>query len=62
MNKQEKVEKYVDRLKYRTNWYLASGTDIAFKQLFDEMRDYYAFIHGETCPFHLLEKVKKKGD
>jgi hypothetical protein len=54
------TEKHVDNLLYRARRYLVTADDQSFKDLLSEMRIYWAYIHEETCPFHLLEKVKKK--
>ena len=59
---EEETKKHVDLLEYRTRYYLASASDIAFKELFSQMRKYWSFIHGEPCPFHILENVKRKGE
>ena len=57
---EEETKKHVDELQYFARFYLASASKESFKVLFDHMREYYSFIHGEVCPFHILEKVDKK--
>ena len=59
---EEETKRHVDELLYFSRFYLRTGSKESFKVLFDHMREYYSYIHGEVCPFHILEKVKKKGE
>jgi hypothetical protein len=51
-----------DNMLFATRRYLAASREQDFKELFQLMRGYWSYIHNETCPYHLLTKVKKKGE
>ena len=60
-NHKEEAKRYVDNFVDQSKLYLLRCDDREFRELFKEMRRYWTWVNDEVCPFHLLEKVKKKG-